>query len=103
MDLAHDVETAVVRRQQPQRIDLAGHCHRLDAVKHMRRPKAKIARLVGDARPPLGGAAVDAADADVAHAEHGLQMERGDEAAADKADAQHWKFRELLHVRDLLQ
>ena len=34
---------------------------------------------------------------------HGLQVERGDEAAADKADAQQWKFRELLHVRDLLQ
>jgi hypothetical protein len=29
-----------------------------------------------------------------------LQVERGDEAAADKADAQQWKFRELLHVRD---
>ena len=30
-------------------------------------------------------------------------MEGGDEAAADEADAQHWKFRELLHIRDLLQ
>src|SRR5258705_2670273 len=101
MDLAHNVEVGVVRRQQPERIDLARHRHRFDAVEHMGLPKAETARLFRDARAPLDRAAVDAADADVAHADHGLQMEGGDEAAADEADAQHREFRELLHVRDL--
>ncbi len=89
MHLAHNVEAGVVRRQQPERIDLARHRHRFDAVERIRLPKAETAGLFCDARAPLDRAAVDAADADVAHAEHGLQMEGGDEAAADEADAQH--------------
>src|SRR4029079_1367440 len=100
MDLAHDVETGVVRRQQPERIDLARHRHRFDAVERARLAKAETARLLRNAGAPLDRAAVDAANADVAHADHGLQMEGGDEAAADQADAQHREFGEFRHIGD---
>ena len=95
MDLAHDVEAGVVRRQHPERVDLARHRHRLEAVEDMGRAEPELARLLGDAGALLGRAAVDAANADIAHAEHRLEMEGGDEAAADQADAQDRKLCEL--------
>ena len=49
MDLAHDVEAGVVRRQQPERVDLARHRHRFDAVELTRLPEAETARFVSDA------------------------------------------------------
>ena len=98
MDLTHDVEARVVRRQQPECVDLARHRHRFDAVEDARRPKPEATRHLGDPRAALGRTAEDAADTDIADPKHGLQMERGDEAGPDETDAQRREFRWFVHA-----
>lgn len=85
---AHHVEPGVIRRHNPDRIDILGAEQAIQTV--MRTAIAEIERghSIGKPLAVVGAAAIDAGDLDIAYADQRLQMEMGDETASHKAYAQ---------------
>lgn len=88
VECPHDVEPRVVRRENPDRVDVGGREQRFKAV--MRATPAEIKRLgfAHEALAVCGTAAVDAGHLDIAHADERIQVKMRNETRADEADTQ---------------
>ncbi len=92
MDGAHGVHARVIGREDPDRVHIVCLHHRHKAVMALAFAKPQFGHQLDDAFPVFRLAAIDGGHVHMAYGNHGAQVKFGDEARADKADAQAFSW-----------